>query len=74
MVCTKRSLLSLVCLGKWNNLFTANVKVTNTVQENLAVTDVIGEYMNKGTGSNVLLFMSCEHHVTVMRLSQKGSG
>lgn len=51
-------------LGKWNNLFTANVKVTNTVQENLAVTEVIGEYMNKGRESDV--FALGKHRMTVM--------
>ena len=35
-------------IGKWNNLFTATLKVTNTCQENLAITDVFGEYMNEG--------------------------
>ena len=35
-------------IGKWNNLFSATLKVTNTCQENLAITDVYGEYMNEG--------------------------
>ena len=39
----------LLFSGKWNNLFTATVKVTNTAQENLAITNVFGEYMNEGT-------------------------
>ena len=42
------SVFIIHALGKWNNLFTATVKVTNTSQANLAVTDVYGEYMNEG--------------------------
>ena len=35
-------------LGKWNNFFATTLKVKNTSQANLAVTDVFGEYMNEG--------------------------
>ena len=44
-----KTIVFLMNLGKWNNLFTVNVKVTNIAQENLSVIDVIGEYMNKGS-------------------------
>ena len=37
-----------LCTGKWNNLFTATLKVTNTAGKNVAVTDVYGKYLNNG--------------------------
>ena len=35
-------------LGKWNNLFTATLIVTNSGNDNLAITDVEGYYCTGG--------------------------
>ena len=38
----------LPLVGKWNNLFTATLKLTNTDNNPIAITDVFGEYKGQG--------------------------
>jgi len=49
----------------WDNHFTARIRVTNSSLQSIAVTDIKGEYMTKGTTSFSCI-MSCDCHVTVM--------
>ena len=58
---------SCICIGKWNNMFTVNVRASNGSPNIISITDYWGEYMNHG--QSMLLChhekqLSHDRHVT----------
>ena len=56
IVCMYHVLCPSCCIGNWNNWFTATLKLTNTDNSPIAVTDVFGEYRSHGT--NIMVFVT----------------